>query len=94
MVGKSPMKMLHPNPKVSFRLLDDEQILVHLGTGFVFALQGVGVRVWELLENGAAADSLVDTLLSEYAVEQGRLARDVDTLLGELKEHDLLVEES
>lgn len=87
------MKTFHVNPSVSFKVMDDEQVLVHLDTGFFFTLQGIGVRVWELLENGADADSLIRDLLFEYEVEEGRLVRDIDALLHQLQRHDLIVEE-
>lgn len=92
-VQSSLVRVFWANPGVLCKVLDGEQILVHLDTGFYFALQGVGVRAWELLENRATADSLVDTLGSEYEVDRGQLARDVDTLLNELKQHDLVVED-
>lgn len=87
------MTVFRSHPSVSAKLLDDEQILVHLDTGFCFALEGVGVRIWQLLENGATADGIVDSLVSEYEVARERVAVDVDTLLAELKQYELVVEE-
>ena len=81
------------HPSVSSKRLEDELILVHLDTGFCFALEGVGVRIWELIEDGTTAHTLVETIASEYEVERERVVRDVDALMAEFLEHVLIVEE-
>ena len=87
------MTRYRPHPSVSSRRLEDDQILVHMDTGFCFALEGVGVRIWEMLADGATAESVVEGLLAEYEVDRERVVRDVDALLEELIQHDLVVRE-
>lgn len=87
------MSVLRAHPSVRSKQLDDEQVLVHLDSGSLFALQGVGVRAWELLQEGTTPEALIEALLTEYRVERGRLERDVERLLDGLRRHALIAEQ-
>jgi len=41
-----------PDPEVVARRVDDEIVLMHLGTSHIFALNPTGARFWELLKSG------------------------------------------
>ena len=56
----------------------------------VFALQGVGLRVWELMDEETSVSAIVDRLEAEYEVERARLQADVDAFVGTLAEKGLL----
>lgn len=75
---------------VLFQEVSGETVLLDLASEQYFGLDSVGTRIWALLNEGAAADAVVDTLLGEYEVERATLAADVDELLARLAEAGLI----
>jgi hypothetical protein len=75
---------------VLFQEVSGETVLLDLASEQYFGLDAVGTRIWALLNEGAAAEAVVDTLLAEYAVERETLAADVDELLARLAEVGLI----
>ena len=75
---------------VLFQEVGGETVLLDLESEQYFGLDAVGTRVWQLLGEGAGAETLVETLLAEYEVERETLAADVDRLLDELAEAGLI----
>jgi hypothetical protein len=70
--------------------LAGETVLLDLASESYFGLDAVGTRVWQLLNEGAAEDALIDTLLEEFDVEREVLTRDISELLGRLSEAGLI----
>ena len=79
-----------PNPDVVFKRLDDRMVLVHLGTNQIFELNDTGARVWELLQEGLATDSLFDRLTDEFEVDSTTLREEIASLLTELADEGLI----
>lgn len=75
---------------VLFQEVSGETVLLDLASEQYFGLDSVGTRIWALLNEGAAAAAVVDTLLGEYEVERETLAADVDELLARLAEAGLI----
>ena len=75
---------------VLFQEVSGETVLLDLASEQYFGLDSVGTRIWALLNEGAGADAVVDTLLAEYEVERATLAADVDELLARLAEAGLI----
>jgi hypothetical protein len=75
---------------VLFQEVSGETVLLDLASEQYFGLDRVGTRIWTLLNEGAGADAVVETLLEEYAVERETLAADVDELLARLAEAGLI----
>ncbi len=68
-----------------------ETVILDLDSEQFYGLDGVGARVFELLEEPRTLDSVVDSIHAEYAVERDVLAADLQALVGELLQRDLLV---
>ena len=79
-----------PHPDVLFRRLEDRIVLVQMDTNEVFELNRTGARIWELLEEGAGEEQLLETLADEFEVDDDELRREVDTLLAELADRRLV----
>ena len=73
------------------RTAGEETVLLDLASEEFFGLDGVGARLFELLEQPRTLDEVVDTLLEEYDVDHDTLAGDVHALASELVERNLLV---
>jgi hypothetical protein len=70
--------------------IDGETILIHLGTGTYYSLDGVGASVWQLLAEGAAPGALTAQLGSRYDAEPTLVQRSVTGFIQELLEEGLL----
>ncbi|MGI9086003.1 MAG: PqqD family protein [Aeromicrobium sp.] len=68
-----------------------ETVLLDLDSEEFFGLDGVGARVFELLEQPRRLDDVVGTLLTEYVVDRETLTADVTDLVSELVTRNLLV---
>jgi hypothetical protein len=69
---------------VLFQEVGGETVLLDLKSEHYFGLDPVGTRIWQLLGEGAEQETVVETLLREYAVEADALRADVSDLLNEL----------
>lgn len=72
------------SPDVLFQEVSGETVLLDLASEQYFGLDAVGTRIWALLNEGATADDVVETLLEEYEVERATLEADVAELLAGL----------
>jgi hypothetical protein len=72
----------------------DGGILLDVEQGAMFGLNVVGARIVELLNNGHAPSSLVDTISHEFQATPETVRRDVDHFLVVLREQRLLVDEN
>jgi hypothetical protein len=77
---------------VVFRDLAGEAVILNLSTGIYFGLDEIGTRIWQLLTQHGDKEKLIQEMLSEYEVEEGKLRRDVDALLKELLGKGLLID--
>ena len=82
--------MLRIADDVVARRLDDEVVLVHLGTNRIYSLNPTGARFWELLTEGVAPADIVGRLCAEFAVEPEEVEREVAVLSAELAEAGLV----
>jgi hypothetical protein len=79
-----------PHPDVVFKLLDDEAVLVHLGTNRIFTLTPTGARFWQLLVAGNDRDAIAEQLLEEYDVSRPEVTAEIDALVRELAAEGLV----
>lgn len=79
------------HPSVVFRELDGEAVLLNLDSGVYYGLDAVGTRVWALVAEYGSARGVCDQMEKEYDVSPEVLERDVDRLIGELRDKGLLV---
>ena len=70
--------------------LDGAAAILHTETGIYYSLDGVGVRIWELLQAPRQVSELRDRVVAEYAVEPARCEADLLALLADLTAHDLV----
>lgn len=62
----------------------------HIESGYYYALNAVGARVWELIKVQITVGEILQALLREYDVAPERCARDLEALLQGLAERGLL----
>jgi hypothetical protein len=70
--------------------IDGETVLLDLASESFFGLDEVSTRVWQLLNEGAGREQVIETLLGEYDVERAVLEKDVSDLLDRLADAGLV----
>jgi len=85
-----PKGSLKPHADVVFKLLDDEAVLVHLGTNRIFTLTPTGARFWQLLNEGHSRSAIEDQLLEEYDITRPELVVEIDSLVRDLAAEGLI----
>lgn len=70
--------------------LGTETVILGVEAGRYFGLEGVGARVWELLQTPVSVDALCEQLHSEFEVTRLQLQHDVLELLAALSQKGLI----
>lgn len=78
------------SPDVVFREIENEAVLLDLGTGTYFGLNEVGTRVWQMIESGSSKAEIVQVLVTEYEAPESSIATDVERLIRELRARRLI----
>ena len=73
-------------------MIDGEAIIINLTTGVYYSMDGVGGRIWSLLESQHAVEEVAALIGSEYGVEAERSKGDVLQLAAQLFEEGLVLE--
>ena len=87
---------MNDNPKfevssaVVAREVGGEMMLMDLESGTYFGLDPVGMRIWQLLEEGQSTAQMLEQLEREFDVTPEQLGQDISTLLQTLSEHNLV----
>ncbi len=61
--------------------LGGEAAVLNLRNSIYYGLDGVGARIWELIQQPRRVKEIQETLLSEYDVDRERCERDLLALL-------------
>jgi hypothetical protein len=77
--------------EVVARRVGEETVMLHLANGTYYALDPVGARAWQVLEQGKTLSEACDVLEAEYDVPRAQLERDVLDLVDSLASHGLVV---
>lgn len=68
-----------------------ETVLLNLDNEQYYGLEGVGSRLWQLIEVGTTFGQAVTALLDEYEVEQSVLQADLTAVLTDLSANGLVL---
>lgn len=67
-----------------------ETVILDLKNESYFGLDEVGTRIWKLLQQGKDIQSITETMLDEYDVEEKQLGKDIQALLSQLNEAGII----
>jgi hypothetical protein len=82
-----------PAEHVVFQEVEGEMVLLDLQRERYFALDEVGARIWQLLDEHGDVDRVVDSMLAEFDVDEATLRADIDDLIGRLRAAGLVVDD-
>jgi hypothetical protein len=72
--------------------VNGDLIVMSAETFDYFSLEGVGSRIWELLEPGPiSVEALTEILLTEFEVDEATCARAVEEFLVQAEENGIVV---
>jgi hypothetical protein len=71
--------------------IDGETIIIHLGSGTYYSIDGVGAEVWALIDRGVASATIVSAAQARYDADPDLVAPDVVTFLEQLVQEGLVV---
>jgi hypothetical protein len=88
----------HSRPRITvvadrtrlFARVGGEIVILDEEEGAYYGFQGVGARVWELLQEPRSVDEIVAALMREYDVEDSRCRHDLADLLEELSRRGMV----
>jgi hypothetical protein len=78
-------------PHIVHETIDGETILIHLGTGAYYSLEGVGAYVWGRAVAVGEVGEIVADVQARYDADPRTVAEGVESLLRRLLEEELLV---
>lgn len=79
---------------VLHRESDGEAVLLDAERGTYYSLNGPGAAIWDLLENEITIAEIHDRLSGRYDVDSERLMRDLETIVGDMRDNGLLLDPS
>jgi hypothetical protein len=75
------------------QIVDDEMIILDTQSQNYFALDAIGLLMWEKLSEVQTAQRLYLYMLEHYEVEASVLKKDIEVFIQTLLEHKLLIGE-
>jgi hypothetical protein len=77
-------------PQVTAKVMDGEAVIIHLGTGVYYSMDGVGCMVWESIAAGGDTDAIAASLAERYGIGRDDAAADIGRLVDELVAQELV----
>ena len=89
-VAPSPELVLSRSDRLSWRVLDDEALILHPEAGTLHRLNGTGTRFWELLDGARSIAAIAGALVEEYEVTCDDAIAQLEGLARELLDANLV----
>lgn len=70
--------------------MDGEKVMLSIEKGKYFGMNGIGSRIWDLLEKPLTIREMVSALQKEYEVEEKTCLQDVQAFLNKLHAQELV----
>jgi hypothetical protein len=71
--------------------IDGETILIHMGTGTYYSVDGAGSDIWNLAAAGQPQAQIAATIAERYGADSEHVSRCVAALIDRLVDEELLV---
>jgi hypothetical protein len=88
------MHRLRISPAVRASTSDAGLVLLDVASGLVFAANGVGARIWQLLEQRCSRDEIVRQLTTDCDAPIDRVGSDLDAFVDALRARGLVTDDS
>lgn len=82
--------LLERNHDIVHSDMDGETVMMSLDCSAYYGLNGVGTRIWDLLQKRMSLGQICDHLCAEYEVKREDCERHTRQFVGELLEHEVI----
>ena len=82
--------IINKNLEIDDTDLDGEKVMMNIDKGEYFMMNEVGSRIWEIISEPINVRRIIDTLCSEYEVDEETCKDTVVEFLGRLNNADLI----
>jgi hypothetical protein len=83
--------VLEPRTEPLSAVVDDDLVMLDPRSGTYLGFDGIGRRIWELLDGRRAIQEVCEVLVTEYDAEPATCQADVVAFLTDLVDADLVV---
>lgn len=85
MEDQGPSENGKSRPNITWRVVDDEALILDLNTGYYFSLNPVATEIWEALQSGAEVPQLTHTISVKYKTDARVVENDLHELMADLR---------
>ena len=85
-----PTTILSPTKDQIASELGGEAVILNLASGMYYGLNEIGARIWELIQQPCAFDSIFGVLIEEYDVDPDICKQDLIKILVEMEAASLI----
>ena len=78
-------------PQITAKVMDGEAVIIHLGTGVYYSMDGVGCLAWEGITAGCDTNLIAAALAERYGIGLAVASADIGRLVDELVAQELVV---
>ena len=82
--------IINKNLEIDDTDLDGEKVMMNLDKGEYFMMNEVGSRIWEIINESINVKGIIETLRSEYEVDEETCKDTVIEFLGRLNDAELI----
>ncbi len=86
----APARAVRVSDDAVFRELGDEAVVLNLASGMYFGLNGVALRIWQLIDELGSVDAVRDAVVAEFEVDPDTAASDLKNLVDALQARGLV----
>ena len=90
MTSISPASTIVKNSAHVSTNLGDEVVILDMQSEEYFSLDGVGTRIWEMIETPTTVREILAAILKAYDVEPARAENDLLAVLSEMQQEGLI----
>ncbi|SHF34662.1 Coenzyme PQQ synthesis protein D (PqqD) [Seinonella peptonophila] len=74
-----------------FSEIDEGAFIYHSQTEICFGLDEVGLKIWQLIEQGKELEKIIESINLEYQEDRLQVEKDIIRFVNQLTEHDLVI---
>ena len=87
----SPSYLVINEREITYDVMDHEVIIIHLGKGHYYSLQGMAAEIWSYILEGLTEQAIADELAARYDASAERIASSVRRFVSELEAEELVL---
>jgi hypothetical protein len=78
-------------PTVVHEIIDEEVVVIDFDTGSYYSMDHAGAAIWELIEQSASVDRIVEGIIRRYEGSPEAVRQSIHQFLAELQQENLIV---